>query len=708
MKKFTHFLLIFCLVFPFISVNAGENVDLTWDELDLSTGWGVDTQWQDIEDGIELIVGERVVAILGKLKNSGYEISTNVEVVLNIYDVNNNVVYSSAENKDVVLGSGDSTTLGGSWSWIPDEIGDYVIEFKIDPNNNIEESNKDNNVIRKNLEVVEADNDDPYVTIVNVQTPTSLITANTATIIWETGNPSNSDVHYWSESGSDENWNWDKIDDYTQTNHSVVLKNLKADTQYFFTVSSRREQGSAKAESEIYSFKTLSESDEIKIFDIYENNASADFFSIKWSTNGYYDCTLIYSTKDGDLDDDYLYSGRDQDDRIFGSNYPKSSSNGTYNYYVDFNNQGAGTEFFEGDKAYYEVICYDSDRNKKISDVYSFDLNFDDEDSLKIYNINVPYERIRSDHVYVTWDTNIPASSFVYYNKEGLTSQSWQGSDDLTTTHEVLIPSLETFTTYEFKISSKDGEGNIVRSEIMNFTTTTGSTQDDTSSDNDTDETNANIRIIKLERRISELEQQVIELEKKLTNLDEQFAEKYAGTMFLDVENYGRLWYVDPESNNRFYFENGEAALSIGSKLATGITYEDLQKIPVGVSEELYNLTDSDGDGLSDRLESALGSDPNNQDSDGDGFSDKEELANGYDPVGEKYSYNQSLIDRLEGKMLLQVSGANSHGEIWYIQDGKRWYGGTEDSMYEIMKARSLGATADDIRKIEVGEVESE
>jgi len=54
--------------------------------------------------------------------------------------------------------------------------------------------------------------------------------------------------------------------------------------------------------------------------------------------------------------------------------------------------------------------------------------------------------------------------------------------------------------------------------------------------------------------------------------------------------------------------------------------------------------------------------------------------------------------------MLLQVSGPNSHGEIWYIKDGKRWYGGTEDSMYEIMKARSLGAMPNDIRKIEVAE----
>jgi len=238
-------------------------------------------------------------------------------------------------------------------------------------------------------------------------------------------------------------------------------------------------------------------------------------------------------------------------------------------------------------------------------------------------------------------------------------------------------------------------------------------TNNDTDNNTDTDEntntnTNADVNnlVLKLQRQISALEKQVIILEKKLTNLDQKFANKYSGTMFLDVENHGRLWYVDPVSKNRFYFENGVSALSIGSKLATGITYEDIQKIPVGVANKLYNLKDSDGDGLPDKLESALGSDPNKSDTDGDGFNDKEELENNYNPANnEKYSFDQSLIKRLEGKMMLQVSGPNSHGEIWYIKDGQRWYGGTEDSMYEIMKARSLGATSENIRKIEVGGV---
>jgi hypothetical protein len=228
----------------------------------------------------------------------------------------------------------------------------------------------------------------------------------------------------------------------------------------------------------------------------------------------------------------------------------------------------------------------------------------------------------------------------------------------------------------------------------------------DTTPDYSVNNDDKNQLVLQLQRKISELENKVIELEKKATQLDQKFADKYAGTMFLDVENKGRLWYVDPASKNRFYFENGEAALSIGSKLATGISYEDIQKIPVGVSDKLYSLKDSDFDGLSDNLETALGLDPNKADTDSDGHNDKTELNNGYNPLGnQKYVYDKALASRLEGKMLLQVSGPNSHGEIWYISKGKRWYGGTQDSMYEIMKAMSLGSVSENIRKIGVGEV---
>lgn len=45
------------------------------------------------------------------------------------------------------------------------------------------------------------------------------------------------------------------------------------------------------------------------------------------------------------------------------------------------------------------------------------------------------------------------------------------------------------------------------------------------------------------------------------------------------------------------------------------------------------NLKDSDDDGLDDDIELRLGTDPTNRDTDGDGYFDKVELDAGYDPL---------------------------------------------------------------------------
>jgi len=346
----------------------------------------------------------------------------------------------------------------------------------------------------------------------------------------------------------------------------------------------------------------------------------------------------------------------------------------------------------------YYIDIEDNSGNKFQSNVAEF--KTEKNNSFKITDPLVT--NITSNSVIIKWTSDNEDISSVLYGTENSQNGINRVAKDnaLTINHSLIISNLIANTKYYFKVLSNSLSDNLVESAVFNFITKNKENNTDSNTDN------TNKIVSKLQRQISALEKQVIKLEKKLTKLDQKFAERYAGTMFLDVENHGRLWYVDPASKNRFYFENGEAALNIGSRLAIGITYEDIQKIPVGVPDKLYNLSDSDSDGLPDRLEAALGSDPNNSDTDGDGYSDKQELNNGYNPGNnEKYYYDQKLINRLEGKMLLQVSGPNSHGEIWYIKDGQKWYGGTEDSMYEIMKARSLGAKPSDIRKIGVGNI---
>ena len=61
--------------------------------------------------------------------------------------------------------------------------------------------------------------------------------------------------------------------------------------------------------------------------------------------------------------------------------------------------------------------------------------------------------------------------------------------------------------------------------------------------------------------------------------------------------------------------------------------------------------------------------------------------------------YNNSLVNRLRGQILLQVE---SRGEAWYINpdDGKRYYMPDGPSAYQIMRFLSLGITNSDLSKI--------
>ena len=138
--------------------------------------------------------------------------------------------------------------------------------------------------------------------------------------------------------------------------------------------------------------------------------------------------------------------------------------------------------------------------------------------------------------------------------------------------------------------------------------------------------------------------------------------------------------------------------------LGLGITNKDLETIPIGIQDKIYTLADTDGDKIPDNLEIAIGTDPSKADTDGDGFDDKSEILSGYKPTSkEKFSYNQNLINRLKGRIALQVE---SHGEAWYINptDGKRYYLGDGNTAYNVMRFLSLGITNDNLRKIQVGE----
>lgn len=170
------------------------------------------------------------------------------------------------------------------------------------------------------------------------------------------------------------------------------------------------------------------------------------------------------------------------------------------------------------------------------------------------------------------------------------------------------------------------------------------------------------------------------------------------GYILLHVNSLGEAWYVLPTATERFYIRNGDAAYAALRNFGLGITDADLWQIPIGIQQPI-GATDSDQDGLADKLEEALGTNSVSADTDSDGYNDLDELNSGYNPLNStKLTTNTELVERLKGYILLQVE---SRGEAWYVNpaDGKRYYMADGDWAYEIMRLKSLGIN-DDIAHI--------
>jgi hypothetical protein len=188
------------------------------------------------------------------------------------------------------------------------------------------------------------------------------------------------------------------------------------------------------------------------------------------------------------------------------------------------------------------------------------------------------------------------------------------------------------------------------------------------------------------------------------------------GKFLIQVEEKGTVWYVDNKNTLRHRISNESEFFHFLSNLGTGISNANLAKIPIAVNDKLI-LKDTDSDGLDDKLEKAIGTNPYKPDSDGDGFFDGLEIKNHFDPLGPgRLSIDLDFASSLSGQLLLQVE---NNGEVWYVnsKDNLRYYipnylyflniikllgtGINNQNLNNIVKAEKISQTANKKIKID-------
>ncbi len=172
-------------------------------------------------------------------------------------------------------------------------------------------------------------------------------------------------------------------------------------------------------------------------------------------------------------------------------------------------------------------------------------------------------------------------------------------------------------------------------------------------------------------------------------SLASSLAFELRGQFLIQVENKGQAWYVDLENGLR-HILNQDSFLEVVHKNSLGISNNDLLKIPLAVDDRLIRI-DSDRDGLDDRVERAIGTNPFNSDSDDDSYLDTLELKGHYDPLGSsRLAIDINFTKKLSGKFLLQTEG---RGELWYLNpsDNLRYYIGDYSDLIKIVSILGRG-----------------
>jgi len=290
----------------------------------------------------------------------------------------------------------------------------------------------------------------PDTTAPNISNISSSVATNTADIIWNTDELSNSKAWYSTTTPMVLDSSLSVELTNLVASHAVSLSNLDASTTYYFVVGSTDSSGNQATSTES-SFTTLTPDTTAPVISNINFSVAINTAEINWDTDEDSDSVVWYSTTTPLT--------------ISGNTLFVDSSSLVTAHNISLSGLSANTTY------YFIVSSLDSFGNKATSIEYSFTTSTPDTTAPNISNISSSAATNTAD---IIWNTDELSNSKAWYSTTTpmvLDSSLSVELTNLVASHSVSLSSLNASTTYYFVVGSTDSSGNQATSTESSFTT---------------------------------------------------------------------------------------------------------------------------------------------------------------------------------------------------------------------------------------------